>query len=155
MKSKYCHNKTGQCAILLELWGSNLCYSRPTTKTKIKVKLLVTSPEQTITNSRLVAVHGVHVWNIWTLPYLEWYVSSSTMMTPTLDKQKQHQWNHRPIWPITASCRLASKRNCSICAYRFLVFQTYSPLTHWGRDKMAANFQTTFSNGFFLMKMCD
>ena len=28
-----------------------------------------------------------------------------------------------------------------------------SHLTHWGRDKMAAIFQTTFSNGFFLMKM--
>ena len=26
-------------------------------------------------------------------------------------------------------------------------------LTHWGRDKMAAIFQTTFSNGFSLMKM--
>ena len=26
-------------------------------------------------------------------------------------------------------------------------------LTHWGRDKMAANFQTTYSNGYFLMKM--
>ena len=26
-------------------------------------------------------------------------------------------------------------------------------LTHWGRDKMAAIFQTTFSNGFYGMKM--
>ena len=26
-------------------------------------------------------------------------------------------------------------------------------LSHWGRDKMAAIFQTTFSNAFFLMKM--
>ena len=26
-------------------------------------------------------------------------------------------------------------------------------LTHWGRDKMAANFKTTFSNGSSLMKM--
>ena len=25
--------------------------------------------------------------------------------------------------------------------------------THWGRDKMAAIFQMTFSNGFLLMKM--
>ena len=28
-----------------------------------------------------------------------------------------------------------------------------STLTHWGRDKMAAIFQTTFSNGFSWMKM--
>ena len=28
-----------------------------------------------------------------------------------------------------------------------------SPLTHWGRDKMAAVFQTTFSNAFSWMKM--
>ena len=27
-------------------------------------------------------------------------------------------------------------------------------LTHWGRDKMAAIFQTTFSNAFSGMKMC-
>ena len=28
-------------------------------------------------------------------------------------------------------------------------------LTHWGRDKMAAVFQTTFSNAFSWMKMCE
>ena len=28
-------------------------------------------------------------------------------------------------------------------------------LTHWGRDKMAAIFQTTFSNAFPWMKMCE
>ena len=28
-------------------------------------------------------------------------------------------------------------------------------LTHWSRDKMAANFQTTFSNAFSWMKMCN
>ena len=28
-------------------------------------------------------------------------------------------------------------------------------LTHWGRDKTAAIFQTTFSNAFFWMKICD
>ena len=27
-------------------------------------------------------------------------------------------------------------------------------LTHWGRDKMAANFTTTFSNAFSRMKIC-
>ena len=30
---------------------------------------------------------------------------------------------------------------------------TWSTLTHWGRDKMAAIFQTTFSNAFSWMKM--
>ena len=30
---------------------------------------------------------------------------------------------------------------------------THKTLTHWGRAKMAAIFQTTFSNGFSLMKM--
>ena len=28
-------------------------------------------------------------------------------------------------------------------------------LSHWGRDKMAAIFQTTFSNAFLWMKMCE
>ena len=31
----------------------------------------------------------------------------------------------------------------------------YSVLTHWGRDKMAAVSQTTFSNAFSWMKMCE
>ena len=31
--------------------------------------------------------------------------------------------------------------------------QMYGQLTHWGRDKMAAIFQTTFSNAFSWMKM--
>ena len=30
---------------------------------------------------------------------------------------------------------------------------SWDPLTHWGRDKMAAIFQTTFSNGFSWIKM--
>ena len=29
----------------------------------------------------------------------------------------------------------------------------FNTLTHWGRDTMAAIFQTTFSNGFFWMQM--
>ena len=33
------------------------------------------------------------------------------------------------------------------------LFQSWFWLTHWGRDKMAAIFQTTFSNGFSWMKM--
>ena len=28
-------------------------------------------------------------------------------------------------------------------------------LTHWGRDEMAANFQTSFSNAFSWMKLCE
>ena len=35
----------------------------------------------------------------------------------------------------------------------FLNSATY--LTHWGRDKMADIFQTTFSNVFSRMKMCE
>ena len=34
-----------------------------------------------------------------------------------------------------------------------LTFNTASKLTHWGRDKMAAISQTTFSNAFSWMKM--
>ena len=47
--------KTGQCANFFELWGRNLCYSRPATKNKFKVKLPFALPELTITNSRLTA----------------------------------------------------------------------------------------------------
>ena len=40
------------------------------------------------------------------------------------------------------SCAGTSTELCTYC-------------THWGRDKMAAIFQTTFSNAFFLTKICD
>ena len=34
-----------------------------------------------------------------------------------------------------------------------ITWPNFSVLTHWGRDKMAAIFQTTFSNAFSWMKM--
>ena len=40
--------------------------------------------------------------------------------------------------------------NAEVQGYRLLHF---SYLTHWGRDKMDAISQTTFSSAFFLMKM--
>ena len=47
------------------------------------------------------------------------------------------------IYFVTLSCFIS------------LAFQTaeYRLLTYWGRDKMADNFQTTFSNAFSWMKM--
>ena len=48
---------------------------------------------------------------------------------------------------------------CIICIYKYLIYyiKTYTArcpwLTHWGRDKMAAIFQTTFSNVFSWIKM--
>ena len=37
--------------------------------------------------------------------------------------------------------------------YSLQTITWYNTLTHWGRDKMAANFLTIFSNTFFLMKI--
>ena len=37
--------------------------------------------------------------------------------------------------------------------WRHIVLSGDNELTHWGRDKMAAIFRTTFSNGFSWMKM--
>ena len=55
-----------------------------------------------------------------------------------------------------AWCHPATGHNLSRCWTRSLLpHDTTSPqwLTHWGRDKMAAIFQTTFSNAFSWMKM--
>ena len=61
-----------------------------------------------------------------------------------------HLFNHAPAvyrayWLAKATwqaCDLTT-RQCQIPAW----------LTHWGRDKMAANFLTTFSNAFSWMKI--
>ena len=45
---------------------------------------------------------------------------------------------------------------CSQCRLKFIsVSKTGSWLTHWGWDKIAAIFQTTFSNAFSSMKLCE
>ena len=64
-------------------------------------------------------------------------------------------------WPCSASSMLFHKQ-CDNCATAADAAQTNMTkwhiyigncLTHWGRDKMDAIFQTTFSNGFSWMKM--
>ena len=52
------------------------------------------------------------------------------------------RWLARRWWPPSR-----------LCAGHCLGNNPQSTLTHWGRDKMAAIFQTTFSNGFSWMKM--
>ena len=41
------------------------------------------------------------------------------------------------------------------CSSQFGCKPYHNPLTHWGRDKMAAISQTTLSNGFSWMKMLE
>ena len=50
----------------------------------------------------------------------------------------QHAWRHQTTWTWL---------------YHHLASLGHSELTHWGRDKMAAIFQTTFSNAFYWMKL--
>ena len=53
-------------------------------------------------------------------------------------------------WPAT---RKMSPFDDVIMITSHLTFVWNQDLTHWGRDKMVAIFQTTFSNAFCLMKM--
>ena len=62
----------------------------------------------------------------------------------------------RKIFP---SCRAFYLINIHSCLLRFawllsqILWTDVMDVTHWGRDKMAAVSQTTFSNAFFEMKM--
>ena len=46
---------------------------------------------------------------------------------------------------------LSPNKSCEICLKRY--WDKLHQITHWGRDKMAAIFQTTFSNAFSWIKM--
>ena len=52
------------------------------------------------------------------------------------------------VWWIRLGCHVGRCGCQSVCK-----ILSGKLLTHWGRDKMAAIFQTTFSNGFSWMKM--
>ena len=60
-----------------------------------------------------------------------------------------HRVFHSYWYLKSISCRLTSMYSCIVITLIPLIFL----LTHWGRDKMAAIFQTTFSNGFLWIKI--
>ena len=67
---------------------------------------------------------------------------------------------HQPRWMLLyGDLNLPPDQTCfsQILASGYPQWGSYSvtPLTHWGRDKMAAIIQTTFSNAFSWMKMCE
>ena len=55
-------------------------------------------------------------------------------------------WEHVPVHWRQGKCQLWSN---------FFMYRPTVVLTYWGRDKMAAISQTTFSNGFSWMKMLE
>ena len=56
-------------------------------------------------------------------------------------------------WHIVSGPTRMSKESCQVQPPDGAWCYNISALTHWGRDKMAAIFQTTFSNWFSWMKM--
>ena len=53
------------------------------------------------------------------------------------------------LFVVTPAVKLERRRDL----YALTIFKFKCSLTHWGRNKMAAIFQTTFSNGFPWMKI--
>ena len=68
-----------------------------------------------------------------------------------------HNLYSRVLMRLARKCPLPNKKQP--CDYQrghhegFVRMRPMAQLTHWGRDKMAAIFQTTFSNAFSSMKM--
>ena len=85
--------------------------------------------------------------------------------TQTTKKQQTTSTVHRKVWSygwlddILIILIRAMLFNCECCGYgQTSINGSFSSaigilLTHWGRDNMAAIFQTTFSNAFSWMKM--
>ena len=61
-------------------------------------------------------------------------------------------WKHRCL-KTHSSYTMLSTDDFSVTPRFFSVFLLFPFLIHWGQDKMAAIFQTTFSNGFSWLKM--
>ena len=53
-------------------------------------------------------------------------------------------------WQLTDAY---NRHQLSMCYKEVIPVGIHEPLTHWGRDNMAAIFQTTFSNAFSWLKM--
>ena len=66
----------------------------------------------------------------------------------TLSNKHQRNSNQNVIFIQEMHFKMSS----TTCQH-FFSPQCVNPLTHWGRDKMAVIFQTTFSNAFSWMKM--
>ena len=63
-----------------------------------------------------------------------------------------HWWHY---WNMVSEATCLRKTDQYFGVAIVLIFtKTTLTLTHWGRDKMATCFQTTFWNGFSWMKIC-
>ena len=78
-----------------------------------------------------------------------------------LSMDKANMKEHIELCIKNRTCWWSSTLVTSVCAAGLYYGRTYSKrlsligLTHWGRDKMADVSQTTFSNVFSSMKMCE
>ena len=73
--------------------------------------------------------------------------------TQQIDVTEQKWFKH--IMPLFLLCFVTlCLQTCCICCHIIdLLIFVIAVLTHWGRDKMADIFQTTFSNAFSCLKM--
>ena len=139
---------------------------------KVKVTNFKKSPKILILQETLHATHLLKLLGkMYKYEMYEYEIQSNIMQYCTLQGcyhilKSMHNRKHitipsRIALQTRGSCDLLTKLQArvSISDWRPLgssVNISYADiiccLTHWGRDKMAAIFQTTFSNGFFLIK---
>ena len=96
-----------------------------------------------------------------------WYLSSTNFFivyfkarkfyiinkTRILSGAIKYKYVHSQMWLTTETLKTSYACFC-LALYQMAPQWTYGiSLTHWGRDKMAAIFQTTFSNAFSWVKM--
>ena len=97
-------------------------------------------------------------------------VNVNPVMLPAIRRRTHHKW-HANVWPLTGawdqnSMRLVNSIISTVNGrWHFVCNRDLFGLTFWylnyldailtqrGRDKMATIFQSTFSNGFYWMKM--
>ena len=72
-----------------------------------------------------------------------------------MSKQPWGWWFQTPSWSLWCQC---NGKCCDIlpdCGSYMWCYIIWDVLTHWGQGKIATISQTTFSNTFPLMKMCE
>ena len=83
---------------------------------------------------------GMTIGNANTSPVPPWLVFSVYVLRDRFERAID--------WLITFPREICNKLTKCIACHNSVIY-----FTHWGRDKMAAIFQTTFSNAFYWMKM--
>ena len=111
---------------------------------KISLKVVLMDP-----NNNISALVQIIAWH---------RQGNKPLFEPMMVGLLMHMCITQPQWVDWDLDKIASALDVMLYFLQCVAMPTYKSSTslafqHWGRDKMAAIFQTTFSNGFSWMKM--